>query len=228
MKKNFSRCLVLFCLLFCHTQYSASQANWWDRPISNQWSVEAKIGIMTPIKPMSEGASTSFLSSFPNHFGIGLRHMFNEYIGIRATGYLDNLKNGPNSREFHSRFLSGSLHGVADVGRFLNVSFLTRRVSLLGYFGMFVSFHELMHSVPDDAPPDQPPQGTKERDGGFKIGILPQVSMSRKLTISFDLNFDLSFRRHMAWDGLSYDGLELNRLEGSKWTISVGLVYSLN
>ena len=193
-----------------------------------RWSLELRAGMMNPISPFTADASTSLSSNLLNHLGFGFRYMFSDMMGVRVGGYLDNLKNASNSREFHSRFLTGTLQGIADVGKFLKLTSSESTFSLIGHLGIFIAKHDVLHDVPTPLPAGQPPKNATERDGGFKLGILPEFSLGQNLKLSFDASLDISFRRHMAWDGLSFDGEEINKLTGSKWNFSVGVVYSLN
>ncbi len=189
-----------------------------------KWSIEFRAGTMNPISPMSNGASTSLSSNLFNHLGFGFRYMFGDILGLRVGGYFDNLRNGTDSRKFHTSLLSGSIQGIADIGKYIKITSPTSYFKLQGHFGIFVSKHSVLHDVPPANPLGQPIQNTSEGDGGFKFGILPEFFLGKGFLLSFDLNLDVSFRRNMAWDGLSWDGEKINKLTGSKWNFSIGLV----
>jgi len=230
MKKLITSFLISF-VLFAGVYSSAFSQIGFEQEeeiVLQRWSIEARAGMMNPISPMSDGASTSLSSNLFNHFGLGFRYMFSEVLGMRVSGYFDNLKNGNDSRKFHTRFLTGSIQGIADLGKYLKITTPEGRFNLKGHLGLFAAKHDVLHDVPSPTPAGQPSQYTTERDGGFKLGLLPEFSLGKDFLLSFDLNLDISFRRHLAWDGLSWDGENKNQLTGTKWNFSVGFVYLLN
>ncbi len=199
-----------------------------EKPALKKWVLELRAGTMNPISPLSTGASTSLSSNLFNHFGLGFRHMFSDMLGLRVGGYFDNLKNASNSTKFHSRFLTGSIQGIANVGQFLKITSPTSSFNLHGHLGAFVAKHDVLHDVPSPLPAGQPGKDFSEIDGGIKLGILPEFSLGQNFKLSFDASLDISFRRHMAWDGLSFDGEKINKLTGTKWNFSIGLVHFFN
>jgi len=251
MKATFTTLLVSLAFLLGVLNTSFSQIGNEEEAeiIPQKWAIELRAGMMNPISPLSDGASSSFSANFLNHVGFGFRYMFNDTVGLRMSGYLDNFK-GSDPQEFHSRFLSGSIQAIADIGKYLRITAPETNFNLKGYLGIWVARQTVLHDVPDlilfqtrtnhvarhtvlhdvSSPntAGQPAKNSSENDGGLKFGILPEFSLGKNFLLSFDLNLDVSFRRHMSWDGLSWDGEVVNKLTGTKWNFSIGFVYKLD
>ncbi|MEL1246167.1 hypothetical protein AAEO56_17975 [Flavobacterium sp. DGU11] len=184
----------------------------------NQWSVEVMVGQNKPVRPFTEGYYLSnpqrymFFSEI-SHVDIGGRYMLSEYFGFKADIGLDRFRSvsGSGSLPFDSKSWRIGLQGVANIGRVLKFESFSGRLGLLAHAGVFVSRFKSA--------------GIHEDNGGWILGITPQVRITDRLAVNMDLSALYSVRQHLTWDGKPAD--PTNNLTGTVSSLSVGATWYL-
>ena len=190
----------------------------------NKWSVEVNIGNNKPIKPFSEGYSTSADNVFfkflvLNHFDIGVRHMFSTKFGLKLDAGSDIIENykGSDSKPFHSQQNIVSLQMVYNLGKDLGFEgFSNNRFGLLAHFGIQSS--QLNGKTVTG-------KKVSEYNGGIMYGLTPQFKISDRFAASVDFSFLTNTRQHLDWNG-DYSSVSGN-LTGNINYFKLGLTYYL-
>lgn len=182
----------------------------------NKWSVDVMIGVNKPISPFAPGYYSTDPEKWTHiggfrHYNAGARYMLSETFGVRLDFMYDHYKNVGKSREFYTRQQTLAVQGVINLGRIFEFPEFTSRIGLLGHLGMHVNYFEVM---------DGDFKGTREKDGGFILGVLPQLKITENLIFLTNLGYQLNIRKHLTWDGTAGTN---NNLTGSKVTLSAGL-----
>lgn len=166
----------------------------------NQFSIEADYGLTSTRNP----SQTSY-----KHIGFGVRYMFDEYWGIKADYAHDRIDDN-GKRGTGSLYDRGSVQAVYNVGRLLNMGYLTNEtVNLLLHGGVGYSRLD--------------PFENKKYDniGNLIIGGTAQLYISPTFALTGDISGILNFRQHINFDskpqGEAYIGKML--------TASIGLTY---
>ena len=102
----------------------------------NKWSLEGGIGVTNPYNYFSPGYDTRDL----NFFGaeLGVRHMLNEFFGLKLNVGYDKFSEGRDSPEFKTDMFTLSFEGVANLGRMMKFQSWTKTFNLLGHAGVGV------------------------------------------------------------------------------------------
>lgn len=166
----------------------------------NQFSIEADYGLTHTRNPKQ----TSY-----KHVGFGVRYMMNEYWGVKIDYAHDRIDDN-GSRGSGSLYDRGSIQAVYNVGRLLNMTYLTDgKVNLLLHSGVGYSRLD--------------PYENRDYDniGNFIIGGAAQLCINESFAITGDVSGILNFRQHINFNsepiGDSYTGKML--------TASIGLTY---
>ncbi len=220
---------LLFCLLvfgviatsYAQTNNSTESGDWTQ--VYNRWTIEAMAGWNRPLNPFTSGyystdpGKLGHLGLF-RHYSLGSRYMLSDLFGISVNFSYDNFHEPKDSQSlpFETTQYMFQLQGVANVGKVLNFpTFLSKRFDLLAHFGGQLARFNVDEGVNE---------GVWERDGGFIMGLTPQVKLSKRISILGDAGYELNVRQHLNWDGNAHSQ---TNLVGSKVTLSVGLSVSL-
>lgn len=191
----------------------------------NKWSIEVSGGFNKPMGPLTPG----FLSPTLNigHFDLGTRYMFNEYFGMKGDLGMGDFKevNG-ESPQFTTKYLKANLQMMMNYGRMMNFERLSKRISLLGHFGVGFGRNKFEKSVFDQDP-----------DYVYNIiaGITPQFKLSEKIAVVGDISYIHNGRQTYTFDGNSYNAPfqpyppsnPFVHAVGGWWTGTIGLNFYL-
>jgi OmpA-OmpF porin, OOP family len=206
MKKN------ILILLLLGAQISFAQDS-----TMNKSSLEVYYGRTNAAKPLSHGNFQNKLGSWS--LTLGYRYSFNNKFGMRLSGSYMNAKSGKtSSTDFSTDFLSGSLEGVFNMGRILNLQ--SSKLNFMvhtGFGGTNMRLHEpQVFSVLKFNPSDKTLH--------YVVGITPTFKISEKLLLSVDYSY-------YSFSSVNYSlDWEPNKISGfaaSIGNISVGLTFRL-
>jgi len=188
----------------------------------NKWSIEANIGFGKPISPFapkyfSSKNNTYFAFTKLNHFDVGARYMLSPYFGVRAGFTHVSISNasGSNSLPFETQLTEVNLQGVVNMGHLLHFDQFTSRLGLLAHMGLQVNKLAIKKSKNP---------GNSDMDGGFIVGITPQLKLSNRFALQTDFSFTGNFRQHLNWDG---SHATTNNLFGIMHDLTFGITYYL-
>jgi OmpA-OmpF porin, OOP family len=193
----------------------------------NTWSIEANIGSNKAVRPFTEGYATSGDNKFLNitginHFDIGVRKMLNRFFGFKfdiASDIVESQEGVTDSKPFQSTQNRIGLQGYANLGRLFNFESFTRTFGLLAHGGVQISKFTGKPNVAQKFPNSG--KSFTENNGGYIIGLSPQVKITNKLVANFDFSVLINSRQHLAWDGNS--SIDANNLSGEMNVLSFGL-----
>lgn len=192
----------------------------------NKWSIELGAGGNKPIDPFAIGYSSSDPAKFLNftqadHFNLGVRYMFNTKFGLKVDGAFDKVRNldGSESPVFETQQIRLGVQGVLNLGRVLSFEQFTSRFNLLLHFGFQGS--QLTPKTGGNA-------NVPELNGGLIYGVTPQIRITDRIALNFDITMMNNVRQHYTWDGKvnALDGNAQNRynnLTGRMLNSSVGI-----
>lgn len=175
----------------------------------NKWSVELYGGVNKAVRPFSSGYYTSTPSFF--HVDLGVRYMFNSKFGLKITGGYNKFKNADKSHKFDTEMYSGSLEGVANLGRIMSFETWTNTFGLLAHAGVGVSALKGEDLKKEDAM------------GHFILGVTPQVRLSNRFVLGADISGMVTSRQDYTFD--SYGHASKRGVQGLLFTGSIGLTY---
>lgn len=183
-----------------------------DKLDYNRWSIEINGGLNKPVRSMTYGHYTGFLSPF--HVDLGARYMFNPKFGLKLDFGYDKFEDCEDSLPFESQYIRGSLQGVINLGRALNFETWTNTIGLLAHGGFGIS-----QLTSDD--------GFEGEDyiGHGIIGMTGQIRLSDRVALTGDLTGIVNGKQNWNFDGKgvsqtgAFDGLLLNT--------SIGLTFYL-
>ncbi len=161
----------------------------------NKWSIEGGLGVNKAYNAYSSGYSTNDI----NFFGaeLGVRHMLNEYFGLKLNLAYDRFVEGDNSPEFTTGMYNLSFQGVANLGRMMKFQSWTNTFNLLGHGGVGISSLEY----------DAPAAGVDGEDvdyvGNFQGGVTLQVKLSPRVSLYGDYSAIANFKQDVAFDGVA-------------------------
>lgn len=189
----------------------------------NRWSVELNAGqnkAAAPFAPeyYSSNPNKYFNFSGVNHFDIGARYMLSNYFGFKFDAGYDQIKNlsGSGSLPFETNQYRFALQGLVNMARVLKFEDFTSRYGLLFHSGLQVSRLAPQMGVNN---------GLFEDNGGFIVGITPQIKITKRLVLTVDFSYIANVRQHFNWDG-SYS-VAANNLSGTLYNSSVGFTFYL-
>ena len=190
----------------------------------NKWSFEVGFGTNLAVRPFGTGYNSSsgeFISlSTLNHFDFGFRYMLNSKFGVKSDFGFDVITNGSNngSLPFQSMQSRIGIQGVFDLGEVFEFNTFSNSIVLLGHGGLQFSQFKSKTGINNQ-------EAVSERDGGFLIGIMPQIKLSDRTAVTFDFTALYNLRQHLNWDGTVSD--KENNFTGLMFTTSIGLTYYL-
>lgn len=218
MVKVFTIVLLLF-FKVVFAQSIDNQSN--ERPYKT-WSIEVAAGQNKAVRPFSDGYYSSngekyFNFSGVNHVDLGIRKMFSERFGIKLDVGYDRFTdlNNSGSLPFDSKSYRIGLQGVINLANILKFETFSKRIGLLAHGGLQVAQFYVTN-----------PTLTREIDednGGFMIGITPQIKLSNSFSITGDFTAISNVRQHLNWDGNYSD--KSNNLTGLFYHTSIGITY---
>lgn len=209
MKNKF---LLMFVMsLFLTGAYAQESASGKDY---NKWSLEGGLGVNNPYNFFSPGYDTDDI----NFFGaeLGVRHMLNEYFGLKLNLSYDKFSEGDNSPEFKTDMFTLSFEGVANLGRMMKFQTWTKTFNLLGHAGVGVSSFEY------DNPVNFPDGEDVDRVGNLLGGLTLQVKLSPRVALYGDYTIKGNYRQDVGFDGLDASG-HTNRAHVMKGTIGLSV-----
>ena len=190
----------------------------------NKWSFEFGFGTNLAVRPFGTGYNSSsgeFISSSTvNHFDFGFRYMFNSKFGLKSDFGFDVITNGINngSLPFQSMQSRIGIQGVFDLGKVFEFNTFSNSIGLLGHGGLQFSQFKSKTGINNQ-------EAVAESDGGFLIGITPQIKLSDRTSVTFDFTALYNLRQRLNWDGTVSN--KENNFTGSMFTTSIGLTYYL-
>lgn len=208
-----------------------------DKDYYNRWSVEFDLGQSKGAKPYTEGYFASdadkFFGGFQiNHYGLGLRYMFNSKFGVKGRFAYDDIKNlnGSESLQFKLQHYQFSFEGVVNAIKLFDLQDNARRMGLIFHFGIQASQMSPLSNQGSDGSGGpggdiNVNKGKKELNGGLVVGFTPSVRVLNNLSLFLDIAINSNIRQHFNWDGAAYSERN-NNLTGSLFTTSFGLSYS--
>lgn len=167
-----------------------------------KWALEAGLGVFNASDTHTSGYSQSDIG-FPE-FSLGGRYMFNETIGLRATGGYLRMSSGSESpNEFKTNYYRASIEGIVNLGQFFGMGNPHTRFNVMAHAGGGVS------------------KVQSEIFLHYTLGIMPQFELSDKVSLFGDISYFGHKYQSATWDGALNDG------NGNIWSVTVGVVYSL-
>lgn len=190
----------------------------------NKWSFEFNFGTNKAVRPFGEGynSSDSDFFSLPtlNHFDFGFRYMVNSKFGLKSDVSIDIISNKAEngSLPFRSMQYRMGFQGVFDLGKVFEFNTFSNTFGLLGHGGIqFSQFKSKTGGVNQEA--------IVESNGGFLVGITPQIKISEGTVLTADFTMLSNLRQHLNWDGSA--SAQENNLSGLMYNISLGLTFYL-
>lgn len=191
MKKK----ILLFAVTALFTVGAFAQEGAKEKADYNKWSIEGGLGLNSPYNAFSSGYDTKDI----NFFGaeLGVRHMLNEYFGLKLNLAYDRFVENDNSPEFTTGMYNLSFQGVANLGRMMKFQSWTNTFNLLGHGGVGISSLEY----------DAPAAGVDGEDvdyvGNVQGGVTLQVKLSPRVSLYGDYSMIGNFKQDMAFDGVA-------------------------
>ena len=219
------RIIIWFLLFGIDTSsLSAQQVQPKLESIVNKWSFEINFGTNRAVRPFGTGYNSNekeFLSSPSlNHFDFGFRYMLNSKFGIKTDFGFDAItnKSGNGSLPFKSMQSRFGLQGVFDLGKVFEFDTFTKSIGLLAHGGIqFSQFKAKTGTETQEA--------AVQTNGGFMIGITPQIKLSERTLLTLDFTALSNVRQRLNWDGT--ESARENNLAGLLYTSSLGLTFYL-
>lgn len=179
----------------------------------NQFSIEAGGGLVAPLRGFDEQFKSNF--SGLRHFDVGMRYMFNEYIGIKVSGNYQKFVNDPGGA-IGSEQYGGNIQMyynlrpmISNIDRFIGENF-----GVLLHGGVGGKFAKPIGGL------------QTERILHFLGGFTPQYKVSERISIYSDFSLHLDLMQNYRYDG----GLASPTFayqKGMYYTISFGLTLYL-
>ncbi len=188
----------------------------------NKWSFEINFGSNRAVRPFGTGYNSSekdFLSSPSlNHFDFGFRYMLNSKFGVKADFGFDNIanKDGNGSLPFKSMQSRFGIQGVLDLGKVFEFSTFTNTIGLLGHGGLQFSQFKSKTGINNQ-------EAVTAIDGGYLIGITPQIKLSERTILTLDFTALSNVRQSLNWDGTV--AAKENNFTGLMYSTSLGLTF---
>ncbi|MFI2743397.1 OmpA family protein [Zhouia sp. PK063] len=178
----------------------------------DHWSLEIQGGFNHPFRAMSGGYYTSRVS--PYTLGLGVRYMFNEYIGAKLGFMYDSFKEDDNSMPFDSKQYSFTLEGVANLGRVMHFESWTHSLNLLGHAGLGWA------TINADAAPDN--------DGVVTMvaGLTGELKLGKSVALTGDISGVGNTAQSINFDGHG-NTAGLSVIQGMNLRGTVGLTFYL-
>ena len=190
----------------------------------NKWSFEFNFGTNKAVRPFGAGFSSSDNDFFSlptlNHFDFGFRYMVNSKFGLKSDVAIDIISNKAEngSLPFRSMQYRMGFQGVFDLGKVFEFNTFSNTIGLLGHGG--IQFSQFKSKTGGDNQ-----EAVVESDGGFLVGITPQIKISEGTVLTADFTMLSNLRQHLNWDGST--SAQENNLSGLMYNISLGLTFYL-
>lgn len=196
------------CVLFFLMLASANA-----QTILNKLSVEGGVGYSGAMQPYLTRYNSNF-SGF-THFDLGVRYMFNEYYGIKASFASDRFENDPSGK-IGTDFQRYSVEGVVNVGKLFDLTYRTRdNFGLLAHAGF--GFATLKPFSATEA----------EHVAPISIGLTPQYRLSNKVALYSDFTLFSNVKQEYRFDGSLIQAPYKTPTIGHYYNFSLGLIFYL-
>lgn len=215
---------VIFLIVFTTSSLWAQESKTEEETEVNKWSFEINFGSNRAVRPFGTGYNSSekdFLSSPSlNHFDFGFRYMLNSKFGLKADFGFDNItnKDGNGSLPFKSMQSRFGIQGVFDLGKVFEFNTFTNTIGLLGHGGLQFSQFKSKTGINNQ-------EAVTDTDGGYLIGITPQIKLSERTILTVDFTALSNVRQRLNWDGTV--AAKENNLAGLLYSTSLGLTFYL-
>lgn len=219
MKKVYSKFTFIILIINVLSVFSQDKESDNESSTYDKFSVDFNFGQSKAIRPFSQGYFTSkpnrylFIGEL-NSYSLGIRYMFNNKFGLKLMYARDEIKsqNESGSFAFETEQDRLSINGVFNFTRIFDFEAISKRVGLLGHFGIQVS--KLYPKSGSNI-------NSSEDNGGFIVGLSPQFKLSQWSSIFFDFSVINNVRQHLNWDG-NYAAYDTN-LSGIMYSITCGV-----
>ena len=178
----------------------------------NKWSIELGGGLHKVSRTFTEG----YYSPSPDTYqvNLGVRYMFNEKFGLRASFGYNDIENADGGLAFESKYYRSTLEGVVNLGNILEFHDWSNSIGLLLHGGAGYSLLDV----------------NTDRDGDLDqilnvmVGITPQVKLSNRFTFFVDASLVGNVRSYTTWDGNTQiaDNNANRGVDGSLYNFSAG------
>ncbi len=207
-----------------------------DTATFNLWTIELSLGQSKGVRPYTPGyfssnANSELGSIKANNISLAFRYMLSSKFGFKFDLSSDRLK---NSTYYSAQNTEGSLpfdlqqyrfgiQGVVNASRLFGVVEQFNRFGLLFHGGLSYARVTPKYDSPVYGEVDN--YNKTENNMGIIFGITPEIRITKRTGLMFDISMISNFRQHFAWDG-HYSEAQ-NNLAGQMLNGSLGLTYSL-
>lgn len=201
--KSTTKLLIVFFLL--NSNFLFSQFN------VNNFSLEIGYGYNGTILPYNKMFNSNF-SGF-NHFEVGLRYMFTEYVGTKLIFKSDKFVNDPGG-VIGIQYNSIGASFVYNAGKKIGLTYLTRdNLGVLIHLDGSIGFANSLQ-----------PQFESEKTNIIGLGITPQYRINNKIAIVSDFTYNINLKQLYGFDGYPIHNSKLSET-GYFYNLSIGLIY---
>lgn len=190
----------------------------------NKLSFEFGFGSNKAVRPFGTGYNSSDNNFFSlpslNHFDFGFRYMLSSKFGLKSDLAFDIIDNklGNGSLPFRSLQFRMGFQGVFDLGKVFEFNAFSNTIGLLGHGGIQISQFKSKTGTGNQ-------EAVVESDGGYLLGITPQIKLSERTVLTADFTVLSNVRQHLNWDGST--SAQENNLSGLLYSSSIGLSFYL-
>lgn len=174
----------------------------------NQFSVETAFGYVTPSNLVTAPNQQSDYAGLA-HFDLGVRYMIDAKFGVKLNYGRDSFSHESTGTTFNTITASA----VYNVGSLFNLTYSTNeRLGLLAHLGAGYTFAK-PESIDDN-----------ERIGTARLGIMPQVRVSDRISLYADVSYAIRFKQHYGFDGILLSP-DYKDADGKTTSFSLGLMF---
>lgn len=196
---------------------------------STNWSTSFDIGLASANGGFTDGYSASNLDNFS--VSLSGRYMFNSdrYLrpfGVQLKGGFSNLSSNSDSQSFETKFYFLNIDGVVDI----KDAFKIPDENWIKYFGLYTNLGIGIghHTFDDSARFSGAFDSFITGDELFTVnlGLTPEYSISKNISIYLDLNYNLLAGSNFTTDGnrIASD-LDIGAFDPSIFKSSIGITY---
>lgn len=178
-------------------------------PSFNRWSLDASFGTNKAVRQFTPGYYSG-IANFSS-LQIGGRYMFSSTSGFDVSVGHDRFKEGGNSLEFNSQITRLNMQIVLNLANTFNFYEWTERIGLFAHTGVGLGM------INSEA-------NTSNLIGSMMVGLTPQIKLTNKLAVNFDLSVVGNARQGYTFDGNTSLN-EFSGLNATFWTHRVGINY---
>lgn len=192
----------------------------------NKWSIEASIGPNKSMGPLTPGYLSPTLNL--GHIDFGMRYMINDYFGIKGDLGFGSFSEAKGvSPIFKTNYGRINFQGVANLGKMMSLSSVSKRIGLLGHFGTGFGFLDFKNSKL---------ASQAEYNYNFIGGLTAQYKLSERLALTGDISVIYNGRQTYTFDGNNYnDSVQpagpnnppFVHAPGTWWTGTLGIAFYL-